>query len=137
VRHGQNCSPTSWHGPVNTHKVRIAGIDAPENKQPFGTASKDNLSRLVFKRDVEARCYKRDRYGREVCRVYQGFADVGLEQVRAGMAWHFKEYAHEQPTQERLVYRDEEGAAKAAKRGLWADAKPVPPWEWRRKTSRK
>jgi hypothetical protein len=30
------------------------------------------------------------------------------------MAWHFKEYPHEQRTQERLVYRDEEEAAKAA-----------------------
>jgi endonuclease YncB( thermonuclease family) len=66
--------------------------------------------------------------------VYQGFVDVGLEQVRAGMAWHFKEYQHEQTTQERLVYRDEENAAKAAKRGLWKDAKPVPPWEYRRES---
>src|SRR4249920_2135404 len=47
------------------------------------------------------------------------------------MAWWYREYAHEQATQERLVYRDEKEAAKAARRGLWADAKPVPPWEWR------
>jgi endonuclease YncB( thermonuclease family) len=77
-----------------------------------------------------------DRYGREVCRVYQGFADVCLEQVRAGMAWRFKEYAHEQSTQERLIYRDEEEAAKAAKRGLWKDTKPVAPWEWRKRSPR-
>jgi endonuclease YncB( thermonuclease family) len=70
------------------HVIRIAGIDAPERKQPFGAASKENLSRLVFKRDVEARCYKKDRYGREVCRVYLALSDVGLDQVRAGMAWH-------------------------------------------------
>jgi hypothetical protein len=42
------------------------------------------------------------------------------------MAWWYREYAHEQPTQERLVYRDEEENARAARRGLWKDAKPVP-----------
>jgi endonuclease YncB( thermonuclease family) len=50
------------------------------------SASRENLSALVFKREVEARCYKKDRYGREICRVYEGQRDVGLEQVRAGMA---------------------------------------------------
>src|SRR4249920_2183140 len=84
------------------HKVRIAGIDAPEKGQAFGNASKENLSRLVFNHDVEAQCHKRDRYGREVCAVFVGLRDVGLEQVRAGMAWWYREYAHEQPTQERL-----------------------------------
>jgi endonuclease YncB( thermonuclease family) len=52
------------------------------------------------------------------------------------MAWWFREYAHERTTQERFTYRDEEEAAKAAKRGLWKDGKPVPPWERRRKTRR-
>ena len=60
----------------------------------------------------------------EVCAVYQGLRDVGLEQIRAGMAWWYREYAKEQATQERLVYRDEEEAAKAARRGLWTDPKP-------------
>jgi endonuclease YncB( thermonuclease family) len=48
------------------------------------------------------------------------------------MTWHYKEYRHEQTTQDRLVYRDEEEAAKAGQVGLWKDAKPVPPWEWRK-----
>jgi endonuclease YncB( thermonuclease family) len=114
------------------HKVRLAGIDAPEKGQPFGSSSKENLARLVFDKRVEARCYKHDRYGREVCRVYERMRDVGLEQVRAGMAWHFKAYQHEQDTPERLVYRDEEEAAKAAKRGLWKEPKQIPPWEFRK-----
>jgi len=77
----------------------------------------------VFPKRIEARCHKKDRYGREVCAVYLARRDVGLEQIRTGMAWHYKAYQHEQPTQERLIYRDEEGAAKAAKRGLWMDVK--------------
>ena len=57
---------------------------------------------------------------------------VGLEQTRTGLAWWYREYAHEQATQERLVYRDEEDAAKAARRGLWKDPKAIPPWAWRK-----
>jgi endonuclease YncB( thermonuclease family) len=95
----------------------------------------------VFQRNIKAHCYKTDRFRRDVCRVYEGQLDgkrdVGLEQIRAGMAWHFKAYQHEQRTEELQLYRDEEEAAKAAKRGLWADAKPVPPWEWRLRSNAK
>ena len=81
------------------HKVRFAGIDAPEKSQVFGECSKQNLSVLVFQKRVEARCHKKDRYGREVCAVYVNLRDVGLEQILQGMAWHYKEYQHEQSTQ--------------------------------------
>ena len=90
----------------------------------------------MLQKRVEARCHKKDRYGREVCAVYEGLRDVGLEEIRQGMAWHYKEYQHEQPTQDRLVYRDEEESAKARRVGLWKDPKPVPPWEWRRRTGK-
>jgi|SRR5262245_41117360 len=95
--------------------------------QAFGERSRQNLSALVFQKNVEARCHKKDRYVREVCAVYVARRDVGLEQIRIGMAWHYKAYQHEQPKHERLVYRDEEVAAKAAKHGPWKDAKLVPP----------
>jgi endonuclease YncB( thermonuclease family) len=49
------------------------------------------------------------------------------------MAWHYKDYQHEQTTQDRLVYRDEEENAKAQRAGLWHDENPIPPWLWRRK----
>ena len=113
-------------------KVRFAGIDAPERGQAFGERSKQSLSALVFQKRVEARCHKKDRYGREVCAVFVSLRDVGLEQIRLGMAWHYKEYQHEQTTHDRLVYRDEEESAKARRVGLWKDANPVPPWEWRK-----
>jgi endonuclease YncB( thermonuclease family) len=115
------------------HRIRFAGIDAPEKGQAFGERSKQSLSALVFQKRVEARCHKKDRYGREVCAVFVGLRDVGLEQIGAGMAWHYKAYQHEQPTQERLVYAQEEESAKASRVGLWKDAKPVPPWEWRKR----
>ena len=65
--------------------------------------------------------------------MFGSLRDVGLEQIRQGMAWHYKEYQHEQPTQERLVYAQEEENARASRVGLWKDSKPVAPWEWRRR----
>ena len=52
------------------HKVRVAGIDAPENAQPFGQRSKEYLSRLVFGTEVRVAWDKRDRYGRILWKVW-------------------------------------------------------------------
>jgi hypothetical protein len=41
------------------HKIRFAGIDAPENGQAFGERSKQSLSTLVFQKRVEAQCHER------------------------------------------------------------------------------
>ena len=57
--------------------------------------------------------------------------DVGLVQIERGMAWHYKAYEREQRAEDVQAYAQAEVAAKAARRGLWADPKPVPPWEWR------
>ena len=113
------------------HKVRLAGIDAPEKKQPFGQRSKEHLSDLVFGKDVTLLCGKVDRYGRDICVVYIGGKDANLAQVEAGLAWWYRKYAKEQTAQQRVDYEAAETRAKAARRGLWADAEPVPPWEWR------
>ena len=114
------------------HRIRIAGIDAPEKAQAFGAAAKENLARLAFGQQADVRCSKRDRYGREVCNVYVGARDVGLEQVRSGHAWWFREYAREQAPEDRKVYETAESEARGARRGLWHDASPTPPWDWRR-----
>ena len=65
------------------HKIRISGIDAPERKQVFGTASKKNMSSLAFGKEAEAICYKRDRYKRLICTVYVNGEDVALAQLAA------------------------------------------------------
>lgn len=113
------------------HKIRLNGIDAPELWQPFGRASKQHLAELLTNREAAAECSKTDRYRREVCRVLTGGADAGLEQIRAGMAWYFRRYAKELPPDRRHQYADMEAQAQAERHGLWADAKPVPPWDWR------
>jgi endonuclease YncB( thermonuclease family) len=118
------------------HKIRLNAIDAPEKGQAFGNASKESLSRLVFDKTVEARCHKRDRYAREVCKVIRGSTDVNLEQIRAGMGWWYREYAKEQSAEDQKSYAQAEDEARGRRVGLWKDAKPMPPWEWRMRPSR-
>lgn len=113
------------------HTIRIAGIDAPEKRQPFGQRSKQNLTQLAFSRSADASCPKQDRYRREVCTVTVDGRDVGLEQVHAGLAWWYRKYAREQSPLQRASYESAEDRAKQLRVGLWIEIAPVPPWEFR------
>lgn len=108
-------------------KIRLAEIDAPEKKQPFGTRSKQALSDLCFGKQAEVVPQKTDRYGRTIARVRCDDQDASEQLVRSGMAWVFDRYVTD-----RSLYplQDE---AREGRRGLWVDADPVPPWEWRRR----
>lgn len=105
--------------------VHLAGIDAPESGQPFGQRSRQALSDLCLGKQAQLRRAGSDRYGRTVATVICAAADAGAEQVRQGMAWVF----------ERNVIDVElyslQHEARQARRGLWADSDPLPPWEWR------
>lgn len=114
------------------HKIRLAGIDAPEKRQPFGQQSKSRLSKLAYNRIVRVTWNKRDRYGRIVGKVYLNDVDVSLEMVVSGLAWHYKRYEIEQPIADRKKYALAEDGARSARSGLWRELKPVPPWEYRR-----
>lgn len=113
------------------HKVRLSGIDAPEKSQAFGNLSKQHLASLVFGRPVTVQAYKTDRYGRTVGKVLVEGIDANLEQIRAGLAWHYKEYEREQETSDRKAYATAEERARLAQRGLWRESGALPPWEYR------
>lgn len=108
-------------------KVRLSAIDAPEKAQPFGTRSKQALSDLCFGKTAVVESSKKDRYGRTVGAVLCDGKSVEAEMLRSGMAWVYRQYA-----KGRWELYAIEDAAKSAKRGLWADPNPVPPWEWRK-----
>lgn len=124
---------TLLDGDMRQHKIRLAGIDAPEKGQDFGQTSKQSLSELAYRRYVRVEVSKRDRYGRSVAKVLRGTLDVNLEQVRRGLAWHYKEYEREQSTSDRRLYSAAENEAKASRTGLWALPHPIEPWHFRRK----
>ncbi len=114
------------------YKIRLSGIDAPEKKQGFGNVAKKSLSDLVYDKQVSVEWEKQDRYGRIVGKVLEAGIDANLEQIKRGMAWHYKKYMNEQVLQDRLDYLHAQQDAKNAKIGLWVDSNPIPPWEYRK-----
>lgn len=105
---------------------------APEKKQAFGQRSKESLSDLVFDKQVIVETDKADRYGRAVGKILVGETDANLEQVTRGFAWHYKAYEREQTVNDRKLYDFAESEARAARRGLWRDVAPIPPWDFRK-----
>lgn len=118
------------------HRVRLAGIDAPESGQAFGTTAKAYLLSLAGGKQVRVLSLKQDRYGREIGKVIQDQdrdqRDLNLAMLREGLAWWYRKYAGEQSQVDRVLYEAAETKARAHGIGLWQDPDPVPPWEWRR-----
>ena len=127
------------------HRIRLAGIDAPERGQPGGHRSKESLSALAYDQPVKIEWQKRDRYGRIVGNVWVASSDspcrgkpdcpmtldAGLAQITIGRAWWFRTYASEQTPEDRARYEAAEQEARSKKVGLWRDGTAVPPWVWR------
>lgn len=107
-------------------KVRLAEIDAPEKAQAFGNKSKQSLAGICFDKPAVLDVQDTDRYGRTVARVVCGDVDANAEQVRRGFAWVYDRYV-----KDRSLYAVQHDA-RYNSRGLWRDASPVPPWEFRR-----
>jgi micrococcal nuclease len=113
-------------------RVRLYGIDCPEKSQAFYRAAKEYAAQRSFQKTVTVRVKGRDRWNRTIGEVVLPSGQLLNHQlVRQGLAWWFHKYAAEN---EELHVMQEE--ARAAKRGIWVDANPVPPWEFR-KHSRK
>jgi endonuclease YncB( thermonuclease family) len=117
------------------HKIRLQGIDAPERRQDFSAVSREHLANLVFGKQVRIDYEKVDRYGRLVGKVSVDGNDECLEQLKAGLAWHYKAYEEEQSPTDRKLYANAEQDARLQKRGLWMDPAPTPPWEFRHHAS--
>jgi len=115
------------------HRVRLAGIDAPERNQPWGDAATRELRRQVAGQQLVVEWSKRDRWKRLIGIIRLDGEDVNLHLVERGLAWHYKRYADEQSPDDRSAYSAAQEAAKRAKRGLWSDPAPVPPWDWRKR----
>ncbi|MEM6583295.1 MAG: thermonuclease family protein [Pseudomonadota bacterium] len=109
------------------HKIRLHGIDSPEREQPHGKAAWDALEAMVDGKTVSVVVLGEDSYGRTDGTVYLGEQNINLALVANGHAWWYRYYA----PNNRLLEATEQ-QARRDKRGLWADANPKPPWDWRR-----
>ncbi len=107
-------------------KVRLANIDAPEKEQAGGMASEQSLADLVQHQQVNVSSRAVDAYGRIVGLVTVDGENVNEEQLRRGMAWEYSRFHGNK------AYVALQHAAQNAHRGLWIQANPTPPWEWRK-----
>ncbi|WP_263811053.1 thermonuclease family protein [Salinibacter pepae] len=110
--------------------IRLHGVDAPESSQSYGTAATRAARRYVGGKDVRVDVEEIGRYGRAVASIEIQGGDLGAMLIGDGLAWHYDEYAPNESEYRRL-----ERQARNAKRGLWSQGNPVPPWEWRDRTS--
>lgn len=107
-------------------KVRLAEIDAPEKTQAFGEESTQSLTELVLNKQVRVDSRAIDDYGRLVALIKVDELNVSHEQAQRGMAWVYSRFNKNE------VLLDLQNGAKKAKRGLWAQADPIPPNKWRK-----
>lgn len=109
--------------------IRLAHIDCPEKKQPFGNRAKQFASDICFGKIVTVKTEgKTDRNKRIIGEIIlQDGTNVNKELVRNGLAWHFKKYSTDNE------YAQLETEARQKQIGLWADKEQIPPWEWRHK----
>ena len=105
-------------------KVKVSEIDAPELGQPYGRDARDTLAEFIFGKSLAVVPIRSTSDGLVVCKVSVNGKDIGREMVVAGAAWT-------EPTSESPLLKDQQDA-KEARRGLWSEVSPTPPWEFRK-----
>jgi len=115
-------------------KIRLYGVDAPETAkpdkpgQPFGEAARRLLLSKIMGKKVSAEVIDVDQYQRAVAVIRYAGRDINREMVDEGMAWAYRRYLQGHYVSE---YLGAETRARSRRAGLWRDANPRPPWEFR------
>lgn len=114
-------------------RIRFHGIDCPEKGQPYSDNVKQATSALVFAMEVTVEPHGKDKYGRVMADVLLADGtNVNHELVKEGWCWWYRKDAPNNAELERL-----ELEAREAKKGLWVDSEPIPPWVYRKAQRRR
>ncbi|SIQ98809.1 thermonuclease family protein [Aquipseudomonas alcaligenes] len=125
----QPCEPgSSCFKGQKAHRIRLAEIDAPERKQPYGLEAKTALAESVLGRQVIVEDLGQRSYTRIVAHIYQGKRWVNMDLVASGNAWVDPRYSR---TRELML---SEKSARQMKLGIWSQpvSQQIPPWQWRK-----
>lgn len=108
-------------------ELRLWGIDAPEKDQPGAEAAREALRRVAVGERFAAEVVAKDDYDRLVVRLRDAEGrELNRALIAAGHAWWFRRYAGDEAS-----FREAEAAARAARRGIWAQGEPEAPWVYR------
>ncbi len=107
--------------------LRLAEVDCPEKAQAFGTKAKQFTSDAVYLKQVKYEVTDTDRYGRSIAKIYYDDNKyLSAEIIKNGFGWQYKQYS----TSKLLAKLEQE--ARQNKRGLWVDANPIYPSDFRK-----
>lgn len=107
--------------------LRLAEVDCPENRQPFGKNAKQFTSSQVFGQSVVFYSVGKDRYRRTIAKIfYSNEKYLSAEIIKAGFGWWY--YQASKDTR----LKEYETRARKRKLGLWQDKNAVSPWEFRK-----
>ena len=114
---------------TNAKEVRLHGIDAPENGQPYGDRATDFLSRLALAKTFFLEVTDTsDAFGRVVGVLYEKARSdsVNRRVVAAGLAYNYTDFG------ELEGVRASEESARSLQLGVWKQRDGgVRPWEYR------
>lgn len=125
VKDGDTCVVSTPNARLT---VRLWGVDAPESEQPYGPYATEAAQRVVRGEACRVVVKDSDRYGRIVGRVVtteDEELDLGRCLARSGYAWYSRRYDTSD------ILEECERRAREEEAGLWRQADPTPPWEWR------
>jgi endonuclease YncB( thermonuclease family) len=106
--------------------IHLSEIDAPEKNQPYGDTARQKLAAKLMGHVVRVTYFEKDRFNHITGTVNLGDRWINAEVLDEGGAWHDKRYSDDDELD------TAEQQARARRLGLWAEAQPVPPWEWRK-----
>jgi endonuclease YncB( thermonuclease family) len=109
------------------YRIRLQDIDCPERGQDYYKVAKQALGNYLFNQPIRVVYKKLDKYKRIIGAVYVGTKNINLQMVQNGYAWHFKKYSQD------IRFAQAERSAKALSIGLWSQANPIAPWEYRKR----
>lgn len=108
--------------------LRIAGLDAPEKKQPYGQEAKKFLNDLIMGHPVKVQPLRRgiDPYGRSLGHLYIGPQDVGVALIQAGLSFYYRPGCVDYPVNKKKydydprIYVEAEIKAHKKRQGMWS-----------------
>ena len=127
-------------------KVRLHGIDAPENDQDDGEWAGSILREFALNTKVKVVSGPLDPYGRllgtaevistvsdECSNNKMGATELNEYMLCKGAAWYYKRFENTYSSEEKTRWIKAFNKAKNASVGIWKQAAGLtPPWNWRK-----
>lgn len=107
--------------------VILYGIDCPEQGQEFGKEARDFTNQACYGKTVTIIEKGKDKFDRLIADIIlEDGTDLNKLLVSKGLAWWSDKFAPKDADLKTLHMN-----AKEKHLGLWASAKPIPPWIFR------